>query len=233
VSDPWAFGWTQLLTIIGLIITIVIAIGGFRTFGRWKKEQLEGKRIEIAIEALSIAYESGPVFDHIRSIMASDYEWSDMPQKDGESEADRRGRGTFYATAKRIQDHRDFFERVARLQPRFMAMFGAKTSDIFLLLHRSRREIEVATQMLSWRVGEERHGRSGDQELYRQMEADIWTGVGDAAKTKEGDRVGRKLKEFQDGIEALCRPVIERGYGKVPRRGLMGGIVDGLESLRH
>jgi hypothetical protein len=28
------FGWNQLLTVVGLIVTMVIAIGGFRTFGR-------------------------------------------------------------------------------------------------------------------------------------------------------------------------------------------------------
>lgn len=32
MQDPWIFGWTQLLTIIGFAITIAIAIGGFRTF---------------------------------------------------------------------------------------------------------------------------------------------------------------------------------------------------------
>jgi hypothetical protein len=58
---PWSFGWTQLLTIIGLLITITIAIGGFRTFERWRKEKLEEKRIDIAIEALALRSAVGPV----------------------------------------------------------------------------------------------------------------------------------------------------------------------------
>lgn len=53
MSDPWTFGWTQLLTIVGFIITICIAVGGFRTFGRWKREKIEEKKIEIAFEALA------------------------------------------------------------------------------------------------------------------------------------------------------------------------------------
>ena len=71
MPTPWTFGWTQLLTIIGFIITMIIAFGGFRTFGRWKKEKLEEKRIETAIEALALVYESKFVFDHIRTEMTS------------------------------------------------------------------------------------------------------------------------------------------------------------------
>jgi hypothetical protein len=37
-SQAWAFGWTQVLTLIGFAITIGIAVSGFRTFGRWKRE---------------------------------------------------------------------------------------------------------------------------------------------------------------------------------------------------
>jgi hypothetical protein len=56
MEKPWTFGWTQLLTIIGFCITIGIAIGGFRTFGRWKREKIEEKRIDVAIEALALTY---------------------------------------------------------------------------------------------------------------------------------------------------------------------------------
>ena len=66
MSDPWAFGWTQLLAIIGFIITVAIAIGGFRTCDRWKREKLEEKRIDTAIEALALVYESKFIFDRIR-----------------------------------------------------------------------------------------------------------------------------------------------------------------------
>ena len=58
INDPWAFGWTQVLTLVGFLITIVIAISGFRTFGRWKRERIEERRIDIAFDALSVAAES-------------------------------------------------------------------------------------------------------------------------------------------------------------------------------
>jgi hypothetical protein len=36
MADPWAFGWTQLFTLVGFLITIIIAVTSFRTFGRWR-----------------------------------------------------------------------------------------------------------------------------------------------------------------------------------------------------
>ncbi len=113
MTTPWTFGWTQLLTIIGFIITTTIAIGGFRTFGRWKKEKIEEKRIDTAIDALVIAYESKFVFDTIRSIMSFSYEWEDIPASYG-SEAERNTRGPFYATLSRIDAHKEFFEKSGR-----------------------------------------------------------------------------------------------------------------------
>ena len=32
MNDPWTFGTNQLLTTVGLLISIVIAFSGFRTF---------------------------------------------------------------------------------------------------------------------------------------------------------------------------------------------------------
>ncbi|HKX07625.1 MAG TPA: hypothetical protein VJN67_05500, partial [Stellaceae bacterium] len=145
--NPWMFGWAQLLTIIGFVITIAIALGGFRTFGRWKKEKLEEKRIETAIEALALVYESKFIFEHIRGEMSFDYEWKDMPDDYGTKEQ-RSARGPFYATLKRIQANKDFFERAWKTQVRCTALFGPEVEEIFLRMHRARREIEVSAQML-------------------------------------------------------------------------------------
>jgi hypothetical protein len=105
--DPWAFGWTQLLTIIGFIITVGIAGIGFRTFGRWKREKLEEKRIEIAFDMLAIAYEARFIFAHIRGPMAYPHEWTDMPEAVSETADQRTARGSFYATLSRIAANKD------------------------------------------------------------------------------------------------------------------------------
>ena len=50
--------------LIGCVIGLV-GFGGFRTFGRWRREHIEERRIEIAFETLSIAQESNFVFERI------------------------------------------------------------------------------------------------------------------------------------------------------------------------
>jgi hypothetical protein len=134
MSTPWTFGWAQLLTIVGFIITISIAVGGFRTFARWKKEKIEEKRIDTAIEALALVYESKFIFDQIRSEMSFPYEWKDMPEGYG-PEGERNARGPFYAILKRIEAQKEFFERAWKIQVRCTALFGPNVEEEFLLMH--------------------------------------------------------------------------------------------------
>ena len=157
----------------------------------------------MAYEFLALAYESKYVFDTIRSPMSYSNEYQDMPKKAGETDAEWDRRGPYYAILKRVERHKDFFERAFRLQPRCMAVFGTSAEDIFFLMHKSRREIEVSAQMLAWRQG-------FSAELHEQMERDIWDQSGVEA---EKDKVGNRLKDFRLKTEAMCRPVVDRVPG--------------------
>lgn len=210
MSDPWAFGWTQTLTIVGFAITIGIALGGFRSFSRWRKEQLEAKRIDVALDALTLAYKTKFVFEHIRSVMASGHEWKDMPEIANDDEDKRSRRGSFYAVFKRLEHNKDFFNAIWELQPKFMAVFGAETEGIFLKMHQARRYIEVAAQMLFQRALEpHRHEPRTDdtRKLYTELEADIWSPMAALTETKI-DRVGKLLDEFKSELEAICLPLL-------------------------
>jgi hypothetical protein len=224
MASPWAFGWTQLLTIIGFIITIAIAVGGFRTFGRWKNEKIEEKRIETAIEALALVYESKFIFDHIRSEMSFGHEWKDMPDSYGTAEQ-RNARGPFYAILKRIDTNKDFFERAWKMQVRCTALFGPQVEEIFLLMHRARREIEVLAGMLL-RDPEPTDQSQANLETWNRFRADVWPAYGTMAKG--GDQVGEKLSEFKTKMENLCRPIIDREYRREPREGIIGAVSDSM-----
>jgi hypothetical protein len=128
---PDAFGWNQLLTIIGMLLTLGIALGGFRTFGRWKKEKIEERRIEIAFDALALAHESKFVFDRIREPIAYEIEHKDMAVRAEESAEDRQKRGAYYAVLHRMSQQSEFFDRVWLLMPKTMAVFGENAEDIF------------------------------------------------------------------------------------------------------
>src|SRR6202035_1305526 len=127
------------VTLLGFAVTAIIAYFGVRSFRRWKREQLEERRIKIAFQALKLAYQSTFIFEHIRSPLIEDYEWHGMPQLAGDDESKRRSRGTYFAIMKRIELNSDFFKAVWDIQPACMAIFGADVQKTFLELHQARR----------------------------------------------------------------------------------------------
>ncbi len=194
-----------VVAFVGLVITLFLGLAGLRTFGKWKREQIEERKIETAIEALALAYESKYVFDYIRSPFATEAEWADMKRQEGEAEQKRLERGALYAVGKRFQNRREFFERGFRLEPRCMAVFGKEAGDIFALMHVARRDIEVSRDTLLWRLENYEPGeRDGNDEFYAQCRRDIWT-----MKGKEPDRVEAKLNEFLKRMEDMFRPVVD------------------------
>jgi hypothetical protein len=125
--------------------------------------------------------------------------------------------------------NKDFFERVFKLQPRCMALFGQQAEDIFILLHKARREVEVSSEMLSWKV----HNPIGpvpdhNARFWEQCRRDIWD-HGDFEPEK--DKVGKKLAEFRSKMEGMCRPVIDQRLGMRAGVNFLSSINDWLNGL--
>ncbi len=210
MADPWAFGWTQVFTLFGFLITIIIAVSGFRTFGRWRREKLEERRIETALDVLAIAHETQFIFQNIRGPLTEGYEWADMPQWDGDTEDRRSRRGPYFAAIKRINANAEFFKRVWTIQPRCMALFGRQVEHTFMKLHQARRHIEVAAQMLAQRANEEhREDNEDTRKLYEQLRRDVFD---HGAFKPELDRVSKLLTEFVTETIAFAEPVIAHQY---------------------
>jgi hypothetical protein len=213
MSDPWAFGWTQLLIISGLLLTAVVSGFGLRTFGKWRRETIEERRIAAAVDALSLAYQSKWVFENIRAPIVSSYEYGQMTRDSGESTDDRSTRGKYFAVMKRIEHNNEFFKAVWNVQPRVMALFGRETEAIFREMHEARRQIEVSAGLLYMHFLDEKGAdlTADTKKLRKQQLQDIdWAEASGAA---DGDRIGAKLTKFQTKMEELCRPIVERGYG--------------------
>ena len=207
MADPWAFGWTQLFTLLGLIISIIVSIAGLRTFDKWKREKIEEKKLEIAFEALSLAYELQMVFEDIRRRFVREYEWSDMPTA-GLSVAQQERRRSLYAILNRFSRHMAFFDRALALQPKFMAVFGKKSEESFQKLHRARNHIQGACDVLI-EVADPIPGRD-ELDLNLQMRSDIWDI--NSSSVKEPNRVTKLLTEFRADIERICAPLINREF---------------------
>jgi len=200
---------------LGLLLTLGIAFFGFRTFNRWKREKLEENRIGVALTALALAYESTIIFDEVRAPLRQEFEWKDMPQVAEPSDR-RRARGSQFAVLKRLDHRKDFFDRLWQLQPKFMAVFGPQTEAIFSKLHGARRQIEISAEALMDELRIE-HDPDDEQmrEFRRQLRVDTSCPPGEAGKS--GDRVGKQVHQFRSEIEALSRPIVDRGF-RAPRR---------------
>jgi hypothetical protein len=209
MSGPWEFGWTQLLTIVGLGMTGAISLRGLRTFGKWRRERVEERRIDTALDALTLAYESKDVFAYIRGAMSSSHDYKEMSVVPEDSDEMRNLRGSYWVVGKRVVEHNDFFQRAWKLQPRVMAVFGEEVEAIFNRLQNARAMVQVASRTLAFDMPVEVKGESRDDRLLRiQLRNDLW-GTGDGK-----DRVAVELRLFRDEITRLCRPVVEHGFDR-------------------
>jgi hypothetical protein len=195
-----------VLTVLGFMITVALAIGGFRTFDKWKREKIEERRIETAIDALALAYESKIVFRSIRGSMSYSFDYKEMPTVQGESEAKRTLRGSYWVVGKRVSDNKDYFDRAWKLQPIVMAVFGEQMEDVFGKLHEARAMVQVASQTLAW--DEPPDNTVDNRALHRQLRTDLWGGG-----SNDRDRVQENLDAFRRGIERVCKPVVDRKLG--------------------
>jgi hypothetical protein len=193
--------------LIGLAMSGLFAFLGLRTFEKWRREKIEERKIEIAFEALTLSYESTSVFDRMRARYSRSAEWADMPAIEGETEEQRTKRGTPYSVLQRIENHKDFFERVWKLQPRYIALFGAGAEDAFANFHSARRKIEFAAYELMWEL-EPASSPHLDQKEIQRLKAIIY------GRHEENDEVGKLLDSFRHQIDDRCRPIVDSGYGK-------------------
>jgi hypothetical protein len=123
-----------------------------------------------------------------------------MPEKLGETEQQRSERGPFYATLKRIESQKEFFERSWKVQVRCTALFGSKAEETFLLMHTARREIEVSAGMLL--RDPHPHVLTDDNKAtWNEFRAAVWPAYGTLAK--DGDKVGKQLLAFREGCAVL------------------------------
>jgi hypothetical protein len=205
----------------GLLLTAIIAAAGFRSFGRWKREKIEERRIEVALDALAIAYEARFRFEEIRSRVFREDEYEGIDEvkvrevhvQIGHREAQRSP----YAVLKRMRNSAEYFEKVYNIEPKFMAIFGAETQAYFELLYEARSIVQSSAQVL-FEDGRIEHDPNDAEtrERLRKLRKDVFASKG---KIEANDTVGQKILEFQTRIEELCRPIVDETFGRKVKAG--------------
>jgi hypothetical protein len=208
-------GWYEILkdfsaatvALIGVIVTGCFAFTGLRTFDRWKREKLEEKRIDVAIDALAIGFEASVVFDEIRSRFLRVYESADLTI-DGASKQQR----SLYAVLKRVEAKQPFFDKALSLEPKFVAVFGRDKDGIFELLFSARRQVIVTAETLieDYRIGLPELPENAETRAQRvKWRKQIFASPG---TVDPEDEVGKLLQRFRDEIGKLCRPIVNRSF---------------------
>lgn len=210
-----------VIAIVGIAVTGIMAGLGLRSFAKFKREKIEERRIEVALDALAIAYESKFVFETIRAraIARHEYENATDPRYTvgnvGIRVNIREGQQGAYAVLRRIEAQEEFFERVRKIEPRFMAVFGAETEGIFAGLYSARVQLAAAAETL-FEIG---HIETEDTVQIgverRDLRQVIFRGPDEK---KENDKIGALTYGFRSQIEALCRPIVVHQYGKATSR---------------
>jgi hypothetical protein len=208
------------VALLGLLLTVGIAIAGFKSFGRWKREKIEERRIEVALDALAIAYEARFRMEAIRSRFPRESELVDERKKnaDGSYVAAtlREGQSGPYAVLKRLRANGDYWETVYKIEPKFMAIFGAETQEIFQLLYDAKTIVETsASALFEEAIIEHDPDDREIRERLRKLRVDAFASKG---KNEDDDRVGQKILEFQKQVESLCRPIVDQTFGRRSRK---------------
>jgi hypothetical protein len=203
------------IALLGLLLTAGIAIAGFKSFGRWKREKIEERRIEVALDALAIAYEAGFRMEAIRSRFPRESELVDERKKDEDgafvAAKLRQGQSGPYAVLKRLRANSDYWDTVFTIEPKFMAIFGAETQEIFQLLYEAKMIVETsASALFEEAIIEHDPADTETRERLRKLRVDAFASKG---KIEAEDRVGQKILEFQRQVEILCRPIVDQTFG--------------------
>jgi len=206
-----------VVALVGIAVTGTVAALGLKSFEKFKREKIEERRIEVALDALTLAYESKFVFQNIRARAFTSDE-----VEDGSDESHavpggikillREAQKSPYAVIMRIRNSAEFFERVVKIEPRFMAVFGAETEAIFQQLYNARTQLEAAAGQLfeMGRIEYDPDDEFSTKQL-REMKDLVYRGP---TESKDKDRIGDLADGFRTKIEAICRPVVDHQYGQ-------------------
>lgn len=148
--NPWEFGIDQLIGVGNSVSVLIAAVIGVYAVRNWREERIDARRFELSEEFLSLAYQAIDVFDYVRSPMGFSGEGeSRIPQDKNETPQQKEQRDSEYVPIERLEKHRDFFDRVIKLRPSVMAVFGEGAARPLETILKQRNRIILAARRLS------------------------------------------------------------------------------------
>lgn len=195
--DWWACGVALVLALVAVALSGAVACLVLRSsILRWR-EIAKVRQTEIAFEALALAYETQFLCDTIRHAFAEEPSRTDVKSH---VRAEHRRAAHYSAILKRLDLHNSYFARLWRLQPRYIAEFGADRAAFF------RKPQEALSAILVNSDEAMRDAAKG--EPYQVL--DYWrnAGAGNGPSSEEMVKITALLREFVDRIQQDCTPIV-------------------------
>lgn len=184
------------LTIAAITATITAIIG----LSTWRKQLVGRRQIELAEEALTLAYELQGIIEWARYPGSFRNEAEDRPGRDEETDVVRSSNDAYYVSISRFSQHEETFAKMRALRMRFRAYFGDRGQDALMEFALVRNRIGSSVRML---ISKDLDRVRSD--LVREWEETIWEGYADG-----DDKIKLRVDNAVGKIEDLCRPILTR-----------------------
>ena len=200
----WLTSFTvdEITSIIQSAAVLVVAIPAFRGLNSWRVQLLGKKKIELAEEALVLAYELQAAIEWARHPVSYGGEGQERPNRDQETDAIRNTNDSYYSRVSRLNESMEQFSRLRALQMLFRAHFANEAQEALSTFFITRNRINSAVGMLINHAGERDYPvglRQADQEI-------IW----DHSTQDQPDETRRTINDAVSEIERVCRPILSK-----------------------
>lgn len=188
--------------IVQAIAVVAVAIPAFKGLTTWRDQLIGGKKIELAEEALTLAYTLQGVIEWARHPASFGGEGEDRQGRDQEPEARRRLNDSYYSRISRLSEHDEDFARLRLARMRFRAYFGEQGQNELAAFGITRNKISNAVGMLINRAG----GEAYPQDLRERYQNTIW----DMSTEDEPDEIRQEINDAVVEMERICRPILTK-----------------------
>jgi hypothetical protein len=162
-----------------------------RAFAAWKR------KTELAEQVLADFYEARDIIAAARSPGGFGDEGGTRHKEEWETADDTRVLNSYYRTAERLHIKSDFFSQLWARRNRFIALFPSEAAKLYDDLFDVRNEIFRAVHML---MGTHRQPERAQEDRKAWETTMGWS---------PDDPITTRLNEIIEGMDKLCRPVIQ------------------------
>jgi hypothetical protein len=173
-----------------------------RRFSQEKMQVLHRRRFEFAEGLLADVYQFRDMMRYARAGVSFGGEGKTRAPQDGESDAVKSSRDTYFIPIERLQRQNDFLSKFFARQYTAVAHFGSDATTAFKLLSQSITTLQTASSVLITTVG----FPNNDNNLIQELQGDLWAGY--AKARKEEDKIETQIDQAVNIIERFCQPVL-------------------------